>query len=174
MQNLPKVKTSRVLHKDLFEIRQDILEKDDGIGRPYTKLLCGDAVAILAQDPHGRWVLNREYRHGAGQILIGCPGGRLEEGEDPIEGAKREFLEETGYCFETSKLIGCCHPFPALCNQRISFVFAQNAIQTTAQSLDPLECIEPILLSDQELKTKIQQGELVDGILLTALWLYGL
>lgn len=174
MQNLPKVKTSRVLHKDLFEVRQDMLEKGDGNVHPYTTLLCGDAVAVLAKDPHGRWVLNREYRHAAGQILIGCPGGRLEEGEDPLEGAKREFLEETGFSFETCRKIGYCHPFPALCNQRIHFIFAENAVQTERQHLDPLECIEPIVLSDEELKAKIQQGVPVDGILLTALWLYQL
>lgn len=148
-----------------------MLERSDGIPHTYTTLRCGDAVAVIAQDREGRLILNREYRHAAGIILIGCPGGRLESGEDPIKGGKRELLEETGYSFEEGMLIGCCHPFPSLCNQKIHFLFGKNAIQIEKQNLDPLECIEPILLHEEELRYKIKQGEPVDGILLTALWL---
>ena len=42
-------------------------------------------------------LLIRQYRHAAGQFLLELPAGRLEPGEQPMAGAKRELIEETGY-----------------------------------------------------------------------------
>jgi 8-oxo-dGTP pyrophosphatase MutT (NUDIX family) len=42
-------------------------------------------------------LLERQYRHAAAQYLYEVPAGSLEPGEDPLAGAKRELLEETGY-----------------------------------------------------------------------------
>lgn len=169
--DFPKLKSSSILHDRFFVLREDLLEHTDGTIHPYMTLSCSDAVAVLAQDPFGRWILNREYRHASGKVLIGCPGGRLEENEEPLLGGKREFLEETGYQFEGGTIIGRCHPFPSVCNQQIYYIFGKNATKIQGQSLDPLERIEPILLSNEELKAEIKKGTPVDGILLTALWL---
>ena len=76
MRKLPTVKSSRVIHKGYFALREDLLEQKDGILQPMNTLLCMDATAILGQDKGGRWILNREYRHSTGGILLGCPGGR--------------------------------------------------------------------------------------------------
>jgi ADP-ribose pyrophosphatase len=170
VKNIPKVKSTRIVHDSFFSLREDLLERSDGAMHPYLTLACTDAVAVLAQDEKGRLILNREYRHATGAILLGCPGGRIEEGEDPITGGKRELLEETGYWLDDGILIGCCHPFPSLCNQKIYFLFGKNAVKKGEQNLDPLECIEPVLLHDDELRCMIQKGTPVDGVLLTALW----
>ena len=130
-----------------------------------------DAVAILAQSSCGLWILNREYRHATGQVLIGCPGGLLETGESPLDGGKREFFEETGYWLEDIRLMGSCHPYPGLSNQKIHYLFGSGAVKKGSQKLDPLEYIEPILINTNELKNKIREGSAIDGILLTALWL---
>src|SRR5271156_4396543 len=42
-------------------------------------------------------VMERQYRHAAKEYLLEVPAGKLEEGEDPLAGAKRELLEETGF-----------------------------------------------------------------------------
>jgi len=42
-------------------------------------------------------VVERQYRHAANQFLWELPAGKLEAGEDALEGAKRELEEETGY-----------------------------------------------------------------------------
>ena len=42
-------------------------------------------------------VMERQYRHAAKEYLLEVPAGKMEEGEDPLAGAKRELLEETGF-----------------------------------------------------------------------------
>ena len=42
-------------------------------------------------------ILERQYRHAAGQFLLELPAGRIEPGEAPLAAAKREMIEETGY-----------------------------------------------------------------------------
>lgn len=170
MKNLPRIASSRIIPGNFFSLREDLLEHEDGLIHPYMTLMCADATAVLAQTSDGYWILNREYRHAAGEILLGCPGGRLEPGEDPLSGGKREFLEETGYWSDDAILIGCCYPFPGLCNQKIYYIWIKNAIKVENQALDPLERIETEILTDAELKAKIRDNAKIDGILLTALW----
>jgi ADP-ribose pyrophosphatase len=42
-------------------------------------------------------ILERQYRHAAGQFLIELPAGRIEPGENPLAAARREMIEETGF-----------------------------------------------------------------------------
>ncbi len=172
MKNLPKVKSSRFLHQGYVTVKEDLLEEENGLFQPSTLLLCKDATVILAQDTEGHWILNREYRHATGEILLGCPGGGLEPNEDPITGGKREFFEETGYVSDEIILLGASYPSPALLNQKIYYLFAKNALKKDEPQLEPFEFIETELLTDEELKKRIQSGAPIDGVLLTALWFY--
>jgi 8-oxo-dGTP pyrophosphatase MutT (NUDIX family) len=47
-----------------------------------------------------------QYRHGLRDKTYTLPGGQVEAGESPLDGAKREFLEETGYVAEDWKMLG--------------------------------------------------------------------
>src|SRR5512138_1734078 len=52
---------------------------------------------VFALTKSGEVVLVKQYRHGICEVLLEFPGGVIEDGEDPMAGAKRELLEETGY-----------------------------------------------------------------------------
>jgi ADP-ribose pyrophosphatase len=170
MKKLPKIKSTRIVHDGYISLREDLLEREGGLLQPMNTFICTDATTMLAQDTEGRWILNREYRHSTGEILLGCPGGRLEKDEDPIAGAKREFFEETGYWADDVMLLGSCYPFPGLCNQKIYHLFARGAVKKGEPKLDPFEFIETELIDDTELRKRILQNAPIDGILLTALW----
>lgn len=167
----PKIHSSTFVHKGYFDVRQDVLEKENGIQGTYSSvLLCPFATVVLAQDENQNWILNREYRHPTGEYILGCPGGRLEEGEDPLEGARREFLEETGYLAKNMYQIGLAYPLPSLCNQKIYFFYAKDAVKSKERALEPFEFIETELKSDIDLRKEILKGEKVDSLLCTALW----
>ena len=167
----PKVKSSQILYSGFFDLKQDLLERENGRTHLYTSLtLATDAVAVIAQTVDGLYILNREYRHPIGRTLLGPPGGRLEKGEDPINGGQRELFEETGYWSDEITIVGCCYPFPGLCDQKIYYLFAQNASKKGEQNLDPFEFIQTELKTDQELRQELKNQIDVDGNLCTALW----
>ena len=166
----PKILQSKTILNEYVSIRQDVLERADGLTRVYTHMvLPTDAAVILAETADGKFVMNREYRHPTGDYILGCPGGRLEPGEDPLVGALREFEEETGYSSSEMKLLGLSYPFPGLCNQKIYFVHAKNAFPKKGQKLDPFEYIQTELKTEAELRAEIAAGHRVDGLLVTAL-----
>ena len=167
----PKVKSSKVIYSGFFDLRQDMLERADGLTHPYTSVILGnDAVVVLAQDRNGLWIFNREYRHPTGKALLGLPGGSLKKGEDPIVGGIREFFEETGYWSDEVVVLGTCHPFPSICEQKITYLWAKNAYKKDKQSLDPFEFIEVELKTDEELHREIKSGATIDGNICIALW----
>ncbi|MBM3183930.1 MAG: NUDIX hydrolase [Chlamydiae bacterium] len=171
MQKIPKVKSSRVLHKGFITLNEDLLEKDGGATQTLTTISHqSDSVVILAKDQMGRWILNREYRHSTKQFLLGCPGGTLEYGEGPIAGGQRELFEETGYFADDIILLGSSYSCPAISSQKTYHLFAQNAVKKATANLDPFEFIETELLDEVALKKIIQEGSPIDGVLLTALW----
>jgi ADP-ribose pyrophosphatase len=55
------------------------------------------SVAIVAIDREGRVLLVRQFREPARRTLLELPAGAIDEGEEPLESAKRELEEETGY-----------------------------------------------------------------------------
>ena len=58
------------------------------------------SVVVLAVDVAGtipRVLLERQYRHAAGDYLWELPAGRIDPGEKELVAAKRELIEETGY-----------------------------------------------------------------------------
>ena len=167
----PKICSSKIAYNGFFQVREDLIIGSDGLQHSYSQLILPfDAAVILAQDEDGKYILNYEYRYPARKFLLGCPGGLLETGEDPISGGRRELLEETGYFADEIVLAGSAYPFPGVCNQKIYYLFAKNAVHRGAQNLDRLEVIKTELKTITELKTAIRTQPNIDAILCTALW----
>jgi len=58
------------------------------------------SVVVLAVDTSSsspRVLLERQYRHAAGDYLWELPAGRIDPGEQELKAAQRELIEETGY-----------------------------------------------------------------------------
>ncbi|MBQ9059491.1 MAG: NUDIX hydrolase [Atopobiaceae bacterium] len=58
------------------------------------------AVAIVALSDDGRICLVRQYRASLGRVTVEIPAGKLDPGEDPLDCARRELEEETGFSSE--------------------------------------------------------------------------
>ncbi len=174
-ETYPSLEKTEWIHRGFCDVRIDTLRKKDGSSLNYAVLSTKrDAVAILAQDEKGRFLLNREYRHPTGNYLLSCPGGRMEEGEDPKDAAARELLEETGYAAEKLSLLHAYYPLPSLCDQKIYLFTARSLVKAKKQSLDPFEFIQPVFLSKEELLREMSSSSSVDGTLAAALFYWGL
>lgn len=134
---IPKVEDSEIIFDQFVKIRRDTLCYDERHERPYFTLMTkGDAVNVLAVTPTREFVLIEEYRHPTGKVLLGCPGGYIDEGETPLDAAKRELFEETGYVASSYQEIGSAYPYPGLSSQKITFVLASGAMAKASQQLE--------------------------------------
>ncbi len=114
---------------------------------------------ILALTKNGEAVLVRQYRHGICEVLWELPGGVVEEGETPAEGAKRELLEETGYRAGKLILVGRLYPNPALQTNMLHCFLALDVEKVGEQQLDLGEDIEVHLLPLDELIEMARGGD---------------
>ena len=113
---------------------------------------------VLAITKDKQAVLVRQYRHGVQEVLLELPGGIVEDGEDPMDGIKRELLEETGYSASNIVEVGVIYPNPANQTNRLYCFLATDAEQVSVQSLDDGEDIDVQLLPLDELTSIAKSG----------------
>ena len=85
-----------------------------------------EAVATIGVAPGGEIILTRQYRHPIGKVIYDLPAGRLNPGEDPLEGARREFEEETGYYPDHIEPLGRYNQFPGTLRAATNLYFARE------------------------------------------------
>ena len=155
--------TGKIVSVDLLDI-----ELPDGRKAKREVIRHGQAVAILARRPDGKFVFVRQYRKAAEEALIEVIAGGLEPGEDPIEGAKRETAEETGYEVTSIKFLTTIICTPGYCEERIHLYFAELSETAHEQDQDPDENVYPIILSEAEVEAGIKNGTLIDAKTISA------
>jgi ADP-ribose pyrophosphatase len=130
-------------------------------------------VIPLLDDGKGgyRVVLERQYRHPVGRVMVEFPAGKLDAGEVTQTCAQRELQEETGYTACEWAHAGVMHPVIAYSTEFIDIWFARG-LKLGAQRLDAGEFLEVFTATPQELIQWCQQGRVTDAKTLAgALWL---
>jgi len=142
----------------------DVLEYD-GVQHPYFYLTSPvDAVATVGLTNQGCIILTRQYRHPIRQIIYDLPAGHLAPGENPIQGARREFEEETGFYPRHIEQLGYYNQFPGVLRAATNLFFATDLLQTS-QNLEPGEILETIHMPVKDVLGMILNGDIIDGSL---------
>ena len=120
-------------------------------------------------------VLIKQYRHGAGQVIWEFPGGVVDPGESPLQAAKRELLEESGYAViqenPTSWVqMGTVSPNPDNHTNKIHTFLAKDVDKVAAQNLDATEEIDVYLVPLDEVIRMATRGELLQAMQVSALF----
>jgi len=123
-----------------------------------------NAVATVGLTANGEILLTSQYRHPIGQVIYDLPAGRLNPGEDPLEGARREFEEETGYYPNFIEKLGYYNQFPGTLRAATTLFFAGD-LMPTEQHLDEGEFLELGRLPVAQVMDMILRGEFIDGSL---------
>lgn len=153
--------------------RRDVVELPDGRVNPeYYVLEYPTWINVTAITEDGDMVLVRQYRHALGQTNFEIVAGVVEQGEEPLEAAKRELLEEAGYGGGQWHEIAQISANPSTTNNITHCFLATGVKKISQQHLDATEDIEVYLFPQEEVKAMISRGEFVQSLMLVPLLKY--
>jgi ADP-ribose pyrophosphatase len=142
MEEVPQLLASRRLFEGrVFNVRSDDVRYPDGAEQHLDIVEHGVSLGIVATPSPREIVLVRQYRHAARSLLWEIPAGSADPGESPIDGAKRELREETGYTAGHIRPIGSVWTSPGFCSEVMHF-FHADRLTAGEPSFDDDERIE--------------------------------
>ena len=127
------------------------------------------AVAILPFTAEGKVILERQFRYPNARDFIEIPAGKVEPGEDLLETARRELLEETGYAANDWQRLTTIHNAIGYSDEAIELYAARGLEKKKKQKLDEEEFLEVIELPFAEALAMIRDGRITDVKTMVAL-----
>lgn len=146
----------------VFDVVKEQVQLEDGRIFKHITAQHPGAVVVIAANRDGELLLIKQYRHSVSDTILEFPAGTLNPGEDPLECARRELAEETGYNARNWVELGELLPAPGFCNERQYCFFATDLFEQSARA-DEDEVIELIPSSVKSVEAAIRAGEMQDG-----------
>jgi 8-oxo-dGTP pyrophosphatase MutT (NUDIX family) len=131
-----------------------------------------DWVNVIAITKKGEFVMVRQYRHGLQETLMELCAGVCEAGEDPMESARRELYEETGYGGGEWQLWMTVSPNPSTSTNLTYSFLATDVERISTQHLESTEDITVHLLSEAEVRALLENDEIRQALMAAPLWKY--
>lgn len=154
--NKDQIEIQTVFSTEWFTVEQLTSTGVKALAKPYYRLNAPDGVLVLALTADSRIILVRQYRPALGRHTLEIPAGAVDPGEAPVEAAKRELLEETGYSCSTWHSLGEGDLMASRLNShQFSFLGVDARLQS---SYLPQEDIEVHLVTPTELRDLALSG----------------
>jgi ADP-ribose pyrophosphatase len=145
----------------LFSVRRDRVIEPHGLEATREMIAHPGSVVVLPVFEDGRILLIRQYRYAAKQFLWELVAGRKDDGEDFLQGAHRELLEETGYTARSMKQFVDLFPTPGFLEEHMVIFLAQGLKEGVAQQ-EADERISHRIFTLDEVERWIRAGKIRD------------
>lgn len=116
-----------------------------------------DSVIVIAITQEKKYIITIQNRIND-KLIAEFPSGYIENNEEPIEAAKRELKEETGYITDDLFLVDEAYTSPGIDNSKTYIVIANNCIKNEEKNVDSAEFVEYGLFSEKELEYLINNN----------------
>lgn len=165
MSNLQKWRTlssKMVINHQWCKVRQDKIQLPNGIIiDDYFLTIRPEVALVLPITNNQELILVRQYRHGAGKILLELPAGTFNpDEEEPQAAAIRELQEETGYIAEQVTPLSILYDNPVKDTNKIHLFIAENVTKAGVQELDVTEEIDVVLIPIEAVREKLANREI--------------
>lgn len=168
-----EMERKELLKTAVLSVNETLSKGPDSSERKYIVIDAPDWV-IVVPEIDGKFITVRQWRHGSKSLSIEFPGGVINKGESPVDAAKREMEEETGYKSENLVYLGCASPNPAIMSNKVHFFAAQDLKSTGVRHLDEDEFVEYAQIPVEEVCSKIGSEEYPHALMMSALLRYKL
>lgn len=168
-----RVESSRVLLEDRWiKVRADKCVTNDNIViSPYYVLEYPNGVHMVVINNKNQVLITRQYRHGAKDIFFELPCGTQDvEDGNPLEAAKRELLEETGYRGDFV-LVGKTSPNPANHSNMIYTFLVTNLVKDSQPQDNPSEVLNCQFIDIERVLAMIDEGKFRQALHISSLML---
>ena len=139
--------------------REKVRVEDGRVIDDYFTIEEPDFAVVFAVTPLEEVVGIWHYKHGPGRINLGLPAGYVKDGEPPLEAARRELLEETGYTASSWQHLGSFSVHGNRGCGKAHVFTARDAMKTGNPSPDDLEEIRVELLPFPALREHLRKGD---------------
>jgi ADP-ribose pyrophosphatase len=156
------ISSKEVLQNKLFRVVDEVATDPSGFEIHRFIIRHPGSAVMMAVDDRNRILLVRQFRLPAKQELWELPAGRLDPGESPLEAAKRELREETGYQANEWVELVSFWPSPGYVDEKMD-LFVALGLTAGEQAQMPDERIEMRWFEEQELGDLIRARQIHDG-----------
>jgi ADP-ribose diphosphatase len=165
------IKRREVYKSKIFRVVEEVAHDPSGFKIERAIVRHGGSAVMLAVDDRKRVLLVKQFRLPAEKDLWEIPAGRLDPGEKPLQTAKRELVEETGYSAKKWKKLAAYWPSPGYVSEKMHLFLATDLTEGKATPMDD-ERIEMRWFKKKELAKLIRDGKIEDGKTLLAFLLW--
>lgn len=140
--------------------REQVQLPTDQVIDDFYRVVLPDFAAVLPVTTDDEFIMVRGYKHGLGKTALSVPAGLMNPGEPPLDAARRELLEETGYEAAEWKRLGT---YVVDGNRQCGTMYlflARHARPTRPPQQDDTEVLEIELLRREQLLAALRAGEI--------------
>ncbi|MBN3874561.1 NUDIX hydrolase [Nostoc sp. JL33] len=165
------LKSRHIVKDKWISVRSDTCQMPNGtIVDPYYVLEYPTWINVVALTKNQEVILVKQYRHGLRKTILELPSGAVEIKDVlPLEAAKRELLEETGYTSSNFIQTGILSPNPANHNNLTHCFLATDVELVSDLKLDATEQIDVVLLPLEKVIEGIDNGILLQTLHISSL-----
>ncbi len=157
------IRESKPVYRNPFiEVVEDRVVRPDGQPGSYGTVVMKPGVAVLPVDEDGMAYLTREFRYAIGRESIEVAGGGIDEGESPLEAARRESREELGVEASEWVDLGRIDPFTAVVNSP-AYLFLARRLSFTRVEREGTEVMEVRKVPFDEAVCMVMDGTITHG-----------
>ena len=154
-------------------VRKDAVKLPSGVElNDFYVLEYPDWIVVIVHTKNDKYLIEKQYRHGIDRECFELCAGVVEPNEDPLEAAKRELLEETGYTANSWTALSNSAPNASAMTNLCHCFVAEDAKKTSESNCDLSEDIEICEVSESELIQLLKEGKIIEASMRSAIWEY--
>lgn len=174
IENWKVLSSEYIAHEPWFTVRKEKVQLPNGSVIPsYYVMEYPSWINVIAITREGKMIMERQYRHGLGRVDYELCAGVVDPTDaTPMDAAKRELLEETGYGNGEWKQLMVISVNPGTHTNLTYCFLATDVEKVMERHLEPTEDIAVELMTPQEVRDLLEHDRIMQGLHVAPLWKY--